>query len=54
MYAVILLNQIAYAMHRSELSTLNLRGTEAVLFYNSLEEAVDVSNQLNSYVKSLK
>lgn len=48
MYAVILLNQIAYAMHRSELSTLNLRGTEAVHFYDSLEEAVREANQLNS------
>lgn len=47
MYAVILLNQISYAMHRSELSNLNLRGTEAVHFYDSLEEAVELANQLN-------
>lgn len=48
MYVTILINRIAFAMHRNELKNLELTGHEAVMFSDTLEEAVYYTNKLNS------
>ena len=47
MYVTILINRVAFAMHRSVLKNLELTGREAVMFLDTLEEAMYYANKLN-------
>lgn len=47
MYAVLFHNLKAIPMHRDELKNYDLTGHEAIHYFPTMEEAVEVSNQLN-------
>lgn len=47
MYAVLFHSQKAIPMHRDELRNYDLTGHEAIHYFPTMEEAVELSNQLN-------